>query len=150
MVDMYPFICQPIIMTTKTIKRLPCGISDFGRLITENYACVDKTRYIEQSENENNPAKLIEIAKEGGVSAEVVSKFSIDNLSDNDYFISLLFYMGLLTIGEKQPGNLTRLCIPNYSIRTVYWEYILRLTCNMCLDIVYDHSKLNQAILLQA
>ena len=38
----------------KTFKRLPYGESNFERLIDENYAYVDKTRYIEMLENENN------------------------------------------------------------------------------------------------
>ncbi|MDR1897392.1 MAG: AAA family ATPase, partial [Prevotellaceae bacterium] len=38
----------------KNIKRLPCGTSNFEKLITENYAYVDKTRFIELLENEAN------------------------------------------------------------------------------------------------
>jgi len=40
--------------------------------------------------------------------------------------VSLLFYMGLLTIEKPVFGKL-RLCIPNYSIKTVFWEYILKM-----------------------
>ena len=36
------------------MKRLPCGISDFPRLISEDYYYVDKTRYIELLENQPN------------------------------------------------------------------------------------------------
>ena len=42
-------------METKLYKRLPYGNSDFKSIITENYAYVDKTRYIEMLENEFNP-----------------------------------------------------------------------------------------------
>jgi hypothetical protein len=116
-----------------------------GNIIDDNLK-TDYGRLARLVQNEQNRAKLIKTVEEGGVSAELVSKFSIDSLSDDDYFISLLFYMGLLTIGGERQGNLTRLRIPNYSIRTVYWEYILRLTRNICPDIIYDQSKLNQAI----
>ncbi|MDR1336451.1 MAG: AAA family ATPase, partial [Tannerella sp.] len=36
-------------------KRLPYGNSDFRRIVTQNYAYVDKTRFIEKLENESNP-----------------------------------------------------------------------------------------------
>ncbi|MDR1918955.1 MAG: AAA family ATPase, partial [Tannerellaceae bacterium] len=42
-------------MTTKIVKRLPYGTSNFEKLISENYAYVDKTPFIEQLENEANP-----------------------------------------------------------------------------------------------
>ncbi|MDR1525284.1 MAG: AAA family ATPase, partial [Tannerella sp.] len=45
-------------METKVFKRLPYGISDFKRIINENYAYVDKTRYIEMLENETNPSQF--------------------------------------------------------------------------------------------
>ncbi|MDR0413589.1 MAG: AAA family ATPase, partial [Dysgonamonadaceae bacterium] len=37
-----------------TVKRLPYGNSNFGKIIEENYAYVDKTRFIESLENEPN------------------------------------------------------------------------------------------------
>jgi hypothetical protein len=42
-------------MTKNPFKRLPDGIPNFERLIVENYAYVDKTRFIEMLENEENP-----------------------------------------------------------------------------------------------
>ena len=41
-------------MTAKTFKRLPYGNANFESVRTENYAYVDKTRYIELLENESN------------------------------------------------------------------------------------------------
>ncbi|KAA6300801.1 MAG: hypothetical protein EZS26_003046 [Candidatus Ordinivivax streblomastigis] len=41
-------------MDTKKYKRLPYGNSNFERVITEHYAYVDKTRFIELLENEAN------------------------------------------------------------------------------------------------
>jgi hypothetical protein len=61
-----------------------------------------------------------------GIVAEVLRKFSIDMINDDDDFISLLFYMGLITIQEPYLQKL-KLCIPNYTIKTIYWEYIMRL-----------------------
>ncbi|MDR1054196.1 MAG: AAA family ATPase, partial [Planctomycetaceae bacterium] len=41
-------------MTSTQIKRLPYGTSDFRSIRTENYAYVDKTRFIEMLELESN------------------------------------------------------------------------------------------------
>jgi hypothetical protein len=41
-------------METKIFKRLPYGNSDFRDIVLQNYAYVDKTRFIEQLENESN------------------------------------------------------------------------------------------------
>ncbi|MDR0506119.1 MAG: AAA family ATPase, partial [Dysgonamonadaceae bacterium] len=42
-------------MDSKTVKKLPYGISNFGVLATGNYAYVDKTQFIEIMEKEGNP-----------------------------------------------------------------------------------------------
>ena len=36
------------------MKKLPCGVSNFEKLISEDYYFVDKTKYIEQLENYSN------------------------------------------------------------------------------------------------
>ena len=41
------------------VKRLPSGISDYERLITDNYYYVDKTLYIEKLENYPNPNVML-------------------------------------------------------------------------------------------
>jgi hypothetical protein len=74
----------------------------------------------------------------------VQSKFSIDRLYDDDYFVSLLFYMGLLTIEKPVFGSL-RLCIPNYSIKTVFWEYIME-EAQVSSGFTLKTAELNQSI----
>ena len=64
---------------------------------------------------------------------------------NEDYFISLLFYMGLITIKEPYLARV-RLGIPNYSIETVYWEYIRRLTQESSPQMTVDTRPLNDAI----
>jgi hypothetical protein len=77
------------------------------------------------TQNEKNRETLLQIIKDGEVVAEILKKFSIDMLNDESYFVSLLFYMGLLTIKEPYRFRL-KLCIPNYSIKILYWEYIAK------------------------
>jgi hypothetical protein len=96
-------------------------------------------------QNEGNRDTLLQIVKDGSVVAEIIEKFPIDRLFDDNYFISLLFYMGLLTIKEPYFSK-TRLCIPNYSIKTLYWEYIIRLTRESSPDMRIETRPLDQAI----
>jgi hypothetical protein len=96
-------------------------------------------------QNERNREQLIRIVKEGGIEAEVVTKFSIDRLEDDRYFVSLLFYMGLLTI-DAAGQLITRLRIPNYSIQTIYWEYIMELVRQTSSDVDAYQPAINQTI----
>jgi hypothetical protein len=94
-------------------------------LIDENLK-MDYGRIAMLFRREENRQQLMDIVNNGNISGEVVAKFSLNELTESDSFISLLFYFGLLTIdcSMRQPT----LTIPNYSIRTVYWEYIEKLT----------------------
>ena len=87
---------------------------------------IDYGRLQRLTRNEANRDMLLQIVKDGGIVARVQSKFSIDNLNTDKYFVSLLFYLGLFTI-EKSAMGIFRLCIPNYSIKTVFWEYIMEI-----------------------
>jgi hypothetical protein len=100
-------------------------------------------------QNESNREMLVRIMKEDGVDAEIMQKFSMDMLSSDTYFISLLFYMGLLTIKEPL-WNKVRLGIPNYSIRTLYWEYLMMMTHQTSPDMAIDASRLDEAIVALA
>ena len=86
---------------------------DYGRLQRLTY-------------NEENRETLLQIIKDEGIVTQIMSKFSIDALYRDKYFVSLLFYLGLLTIEKPVLGDV-QLCIPNYSIKTVFWEYIMDL-----------------------
>ncbi|MDR1119844.1 MAG: ATP-binding protein, partial [Dysgonamonadaceae bacterium] len=96
-------------------------------------------------QNDNNRETLTQIMKENSIVAEIQKKFSIDMLNDDDYFVSLLFYMGLLTIKEPYLTQL-KLTIPNYSIRTLYWEYITKITRETSPDLNIESRPLNEAI----
>jgi hypothetical protein len=53
--------------------------------------------------------------------------------------------MGLLTIDKFYQGR-TYLKIPNYSIQTLYWEYIGQLTASVNREVQVDLSEQNAAI----
>jgi len=102
--------------------------TDYGRL----------RRLIEPEENRK---KIMEIIENNTIGSVVIDKFSLQDLTQNRAFISLLYYMGLLTIDTSTPGKM-QLKIPNYSIRTVYWEYLMRMTEDRNADVLVDLSVL--------
>ncbi|MDR1633078.1 MAG: ATP-binding protein [Dysgonamonadaceae bacterium] len=101
------------------------------------------------TQNKRNRDALLQIIKEEGITATIIRKFSIDNLTDDDYFVSLLFYMGLLTIKGAHLLKV-RLGIPNYSIRTVFWEYISRLARDTSPLMTINTNALDDAIAAMA
>ena len=66
------------------------------------------------------------ILAEGSIDAALQTSFPLDRAYEEGYFVSLLCYMGLLTLQVTDDGWF-RLGIPNYAIRTLYWEAIARL-----------------------
>jgi hypothetical protein len=105
------------------------------------------------TQNAHNRDILIQIVKDGSIVSEVLEKFSINRLEneeddeDNDdtYFISLLFYLGLLTIKEPYIDTV-RLGIPNYSIQTLYWEYIKKLVSKRSSGMTINVKELKDSI----
>ncbi|MDR1964501.1 MAG: ATP-binding protein [Planctomycetaceae bacterium] len=119
---------------------------DAGKLpasVVDPNVNTDYNRIKRLTENGHNRDILIKIAKEGSIVAQILPKFSIDQLNNKRYFVSLLFYMGLLTIKESC-GEMVRLVVPNYSIQTVYWEYIQELMYSELPD--FDTSDLLNVI----
>ncbi|MDR0866481.1 MAG: ATP-binding protein [Candidatus Symbiothrix sp.] len=95
--------------------------------------------------NDKNRQTLIEILKEDGIVTTIVPKFSIDRLYDDEYFVSLLFYMGLLTIQEPDFMQV-RLAIPNYSIQTIFWEYFRLLMQENSPEVIVEVQPLINSI----
>jgi hypothetical protein len=86
---------------------------------------------------QNNRDQLTQIARDNSILSKLVPKFSIKHLLDGENFPSLLFYLGMLTVDKGEEG-LLRLKIPNYSIRTVFWEYIEQLTADCNPDVLVN------------
>jgi hypothetical protein len=100
-------------------------------------------------QNKKNRETLLQIVKDDGIVSEVLEKFSIDMLNDDSYFISLLFYMGLLTIHKSYRMKLL-LRIPNYSIKTLYWEYLIKQIAERSSEISISSQVLDEAIYTMA
>ncbi|GHT56311.1 hypothetical protein AGMMS49982_23120 [Bacteroidia bacterium] len=84
-------------METKTYKRLPYGNANFERVITENYAYVDKTRFIELLEKENNSYLFFTRPRKFGKSLFFSMMSHYYDITDTDKFDTLF---GDLYIGK--------------------------------------------------
>lgn len=66
-----------------------------------------------------------QLIAEEKISTKLVEKFNLEYMYDKkENFISLLYYMGMLTI-ESTYFDKCIMKIPNYSVKTVYWEYFV-------------------------
>jgi hypothetical protein len=68
---------------------------------------------------------LYKIAQDGEIRENVNLSFPAYRMADKENFVSLLFFYGMLTIGEPY-GAKTRLIIPNNNVRLQYYDYLLR------------------------
>lgn len=71
---------------------------------------------------DDNYEVLEKLIEHNEVTAKHRRKFDFDKGFDRDDFISLLLYMGFITFKDVQLGR-ERFQIPNYVIRTLYYEY---------------------------
>ena len=100
------------------------------------------------TENESNKENLLKIIVDGKIAGSIIERFSVNDLQNEKYFISLLFYLGLLTLGET--GNdQENLKIPNYSIKTLYWEYMAEYL-NNTEEGVINTEQLSAAVRVMA
>jgi hypothetical protein len=106
---------------------------------------IDYTRLRNLAQSERNCDIILRIMKDGNVVSDIIERFSIDMIDKDSYFISLMFYMGMLTIREPYFMKLS-LCIPNYSIKTLYWEYLTERIAETSPDMTVDTQQLDEAI----
>ena len=64
------------------------------------------------------------IAEQGFIVGNVEESFPAEHLTDKEMFVSLLYYYGMLTIGDIY-GTRLKLVIPNNNVRQQYYGYLL-------------------------
>jgi hypothetical protein len=92
----------------------------------------------------DNKEKLLSLLNNKRISTEIIKQFSIEVVRDEKNFLSLLYYMGLVTIDNT--GRIPGLRIPNYSVKTMYWDYIERMLTDELEGLSLDSSKYLDAV----
>ncbi len=90
--------------------------SDYGK-IRRLFAVKDK---------EQDYRTLEKLIKEGRVTALLTPQFSFEKSFNEQDFISLLFYLGFITIEREELGQLV-FRVPNYVIAQLFSEYFMQL-----------------------
>ena len=104
-------------------SRYPENLLDTN--VASDYSKIRSILRLDQT-NTQNFALLDELLTEGQITAQLTRQFSFERTFTRDDLVSLLFYMGIITIKE---GQLTRLIfeIPNFVISQLYFEYFNQL-----------------------
>ena len=97
----------------------------------------------------DNKEKLRQLVDNNTIDGELVKQFSIESVHEENNFFSLLFYIGLVTIDNSNPLNVG-FKIPNYSVKTIFWEYIKRMLTEEVKGISIDSSKYRGSIYTMA
>jgi hypothetical protein len=87
-----------------------------------------------------NIDKLETIIATNSIDSAVVARFSIDKIHEPKNFLSLLYYMGLVTIDKDKETGSPLLRVPNYSIKTMYWEYMENIIMERNPEMLFDPS----------
>ena len=124
-------------------------VGEIKELIDDNL----KTDYgrvkqlLKKAENLNDLEYIIERTQ---IHAEVINRFSIDKIHESKNFLSLLYYMGLVTIAKGEKSGEALLKIPNYSIKTMYWEYMENIIMERNPEMLFSSRVIYDDLLTMA
>ncbi len=129
----------------QTYKAYPDDLLDTN--IASDYGKIRRIFSIQNRENENFEALSI-LTETGQISSQLTRQFSFEKTFSEDDVISLLFYMGFLTIGKRDLGALW-FQFPNFVIKRLYADYFISLLQRKT-DLPIDNSAMNASIRLLA
>ena len=111
--------------------------------IASDYTKIRNIFKIQQREDDHLAALRI-LTDTGEISAILTREFSLAKKFDQNDLVSLLFYMGFLTIRGEELGSLI-FTFPNYVIEKLYADYFISMVEEQA-NLPIDNSKLNFAI----
>jgi hypothetical protein len=102
-------------------KRMPRELVDYN--LRTDYR---KLKYllIEDRKLNGNYSKLNEIINNNGIYSEIKTSFPFDMVAEEENFVSLMFYFGLLSFTGDSSSKIPFLKIPNETIKNLVFEYI--------------------------
>jgi len=130
-----------------SLKRIPTNMidenlrTDYGKL---------RFLIIQEGKLNGNFNILKDIVETNQKTSALVRSFPQNQLVNEEKFVSLLFYLGLLTIQDVSITNRFTLTIPNKLIRILLWEYLqnayidafkLKIKTNFLIDAFDSMAK---------
>jgi hypothetical protein len=111
--------------------------------IATDYGKISKLFQIQNRENDNFAA-LKTLTEDGCIAAELTQQFSFERDFSQDDLISLLFYMGFLTIKEEDLGSYV-FTFPNFVIQRLYAQYFVNMLRRQA-ELRTDNTSLSAAL----
>jgi hypothetical protein len=108
--------------------RFPADMLDLN--VRTDYRRLQHIGMLAGAARDERRALLETIVTDPFIESPLVAQFGVRSLSGQAHFISLLYYLGLLTIAPPSPDAPVtgyRLTIPNRVIRELVWEHLARL-----------------------
>jgi Predicted AAA-ATPase/PD-(D/E)XK nuclease superfamily len=125
----------------QSTKKYPDNLLDTN--IASDYTKIRNIFKIQQREDAHLDTLRLLIDR-GEITVDLTTEFSLTkNFNQND-LVSLLFYMGFLTIQSEVLGSLV-FTFPNYVIEKLYAEYFISIVEERA-NLPIDNSKLSAAI----
>jgi len=112
---------------------------DFKYLVDDNLK-TDYGRIRNFFHQHDNKEKLRTLVEHNFVREEVSKRFPIAKVHEEKNFFSLLFYLGLVTIDNTNPLDIG-LKIPNYSVKTIFWDFVESMLTEEIEGLSLDGSK---------
>ncbi len=98
------------------------------RNVRTEYGHLQRIGKVAGASSEDRRALLQTIVSEGGLRSRIVEQFGIKSLSSRTHFVSLLYFLGMLTLGGAPRDAFgDDLVIPNRVIRELQWEHLALL-----------------------
>ena len=111
--------------------------------VASDYSKIQKLFNI-QGNSEKYLDVLRELLETGDVTATLTDQYSFERGFTQDDLVSLLFYMGFLTIQEAELGTYT-FSFPNYVIKKLYADFFLNSILEHA-SVPIDNRPVNEAI----
>jgi len=113
--------------------------NDFKYIVDDNLK-TDYGRIRNLVDKFKNKTKLRKLVENNSVGGNVIKQFSIEKIHEDKNFFSLLYYMGLITI-DNSDNTSQRLTIPNYSVKTIFWDFIENMLTEEIEGLSLDNSQ---------
>jgi hypothetical protein len=117
--------------------------------LVDNNLKTDYGRLRNLIDKHDNKQKLRALLENDSIQANIIDRFSIESIHEEQNFYSLLYYMGLVTIDNSAAPDIN-LKIPNYSVKSMYWEYIEGMLTDVLEGLSLDNSKYTLPVRLLA
>jgi hypothetical protein len=106
-----------------TTGRYPEQMLDLN--VRTDYGRLQRIATLAGAAGEETRALLETILTEERIASRLVEQFGVQNMHSREQLVSLFYYMGMLTFGDRAPDEaVPSLVIPNRVIRELQWEYL--------------------------